>query len=77
MNFDDLDRRMRSFETVYDQCALPAVHLVARLDGRSFTRLTKELCDFDTPFDVRFRDMMLGMAEGLMSEIGFGVLFGY
>jgi tRNA(His) guanylyltransferase len=77
MNFDDLDRRMRRFETVYDQCALPAVFLVARLDGRSFTRLTKELCDFDTPFDVRFRDMMLGMAEGVMSEIGFGVVYGY
>lgn len=77
MNFDDLDRRMRIFETVYDQCAMPAVYLVARLDGRSFTRLTKELCEFETPFDIRFRDMMLGMAAGLMSEIGFGFLYGY
>lgn len=42
MKFDDLDARMRVFETVHDQCVLPGIFMVARLDGRSFTKLTKE-----------------------------------
>ena len=41
MKFDDLDKKMRVFETAGDQCVLPEMFMVARLDGRSFTRLTK------------------------------------
>ena len=43
MKFDDLDGRMRVFETAHDLCVLPGLYMVARLDGRSFTRLTKEV----------------------------------
>ena len=32
-------------------CVLPGVYMVARLDGRSFTRLTKEAHQFEAPFD--------------------------
>jgi tRNA(His) 5'-end guanylyltransferase len=42
MKFDELDRRMRVFETAHDLCVLPGLRMVARLDGRNFTRLTKE-----------------------------------
>ena len=42
MDFDELDRTMRVFETNSDQCVLPSIYMVARIDGRSFTRLTKE-----------------------------------
>lgn len=55
MNFDQLDRKMRIFETAHDLCALPGMHIVARLDGRGFTRLTKQTPTFEAPFDVRFR----------------------
>jgi tRNA(His) guanylyltransferase len=41
MKFDDLDKKMRIFETAADTCVLPEMYMVARLDGRSFTRLTK------------------------------------
>ncbi len=58
MKFDDFDREMRVYEESLDQYILPDMYLVARLDGRSFTRLTKELCQFEAPFDVRFRDLM-------------------
>lgn len=75
MKFDELDAQMRVFETHHDQCVLPGVHMVARLDGRSFTRLTKEVHQFEAPFDVRFRDLMLDVAEGLMAE--FGAIYGY
>ena len=50
--------------------------MVARLDGRSFTRLTKEVCKFQAPFDERFRDLMVETAEWLMN-CGFRVKFGY
>lgn len=76
MRFDDLDRKMRVFETAHDFCVLPEVFMVARLDGRSFTRLTKETHRFEAPFDVRMRDMMTATVQHLM-QCGFDVLFGY
>jgi tRNA(His) guanylyltransferase len=76
MTFDELDQRMRVFETSADLCVLPEIYMVARLDGRSFTRLTKELCDFEAPFDERFRDLMVGATEGLMN-CGFRVAYAY
>ncbi len=33
MRFDDLDSRMRVFETADDHCVLPGIHMVVRLDG--------------------------------------------
>lgn len=66
MNFDDLDKKMRIYEQSVDQSILPDLYMVARLDGRSFSRLTKEVCAFETPFDVRFRDMMVNTVEALM-----------
>lgn len=76
MKFDDLDVKMRVFETSADLCVLPGMFMVARLDGRSFTRLTKEICQFETPFDERFRDLMVSTAESLMT-CGFRVLYAY
>ena len=76
MKFDDLDQKMRVFETAADYCVLPEVFMVARLDGRSFTRLTKEVHQFEAPFDERFRDLMLQTAESLMT-CGFQVRYAY
>ena len=76
MHFDELDRRMRVFETAHDHCVLPGLWMVARIDGRSFTRLTKEILAYDRPFDARFRDAMAGTVEHLM-QCGFQVLYGY
>jgi tRNA(His) guanylyltransferase len=77
MKFDELDDRMRVFETTHDLCVLPGLHMVARLDGRSFTRLTKEVHKFQAPFDPRFRDLMLETAEHLMTGCGFNFAYGY
>ena len=76
MNFDELDKKMRIYEQSIDQCILPDMYLVARLDGRSFSRLTKEVCNFEAPFDVRFRDMMVNTVKQLM-DCGFRVVFGF
>jgi len=42
MNFDELDQKMRIYEQSLDQQILPEIYMAARIDGRSFTRLTKE-----------------------------------
>lgn len=76
MNFEALDERMRRYETVHDICALPEIYLVARLDGRGFTRLTKERHQFDAPYDERFRNLMADTASHLM-QCGFNMVYGY
>jgi tRNA(His) guanylyltransferase len=76
MKFDELDDRMRVFETAHDYCSVPGIFIVARLDGRGFTKLTKERHAFEAPFDVRFRDMMAQTVEHLMS-CGFRTVYGY
>lgn len=76
MRFDELDQKMRQFETAHDHCVLPGIHMVARIDGRGFTRLTKEVHQFEAPFDVRFRDLMVGTTEQLM-DCGFRVVYAY
>lgn len=77
MKFDELDGMMRVYETAHDLCVRPGLHMVARLDGRGFTRLTKEVHRFEAPFDERFRDLMLATAEHLMAGSGFDVTYGY
>jgi tRNA(His) guanylyltransferase len=76
MQFDDLDLKMRVYETSHDHCVLPGLYMVARLDGRSFTRLTKEVHKFNAPFDDRVRDYMLTTVEHLMN-CGLKVIYGY
>lgn len=76
MKFDELDKKMRVFETNHDVCVLPGVYMVARIDGRSFTRLTKELHQFEAPYDPVFRDYMIETVKHLM-DCGFRIIYGY
>ncbi len=76
MKFDDFDRKMRIYEESLDQYIFPDMYILARLDGRSFTRLTKEVCQFEAPFDVRFRDLMTDTVKALMNT-GFRIVYGY
>lgn len=76
MNFDDLDASLRVYETAHDQFVPADVFVVARLDGRGFTRLTKEVLRLEAPFDLRFHEAMAGVVEHLMG-CGFKVLYGY
>lgn len=76
MKFDDFDRMMRVYEQSLDQYILPDMYIAARLDGRSFTRLTKEIMDFEAPFDEHFRDLMIATVKAVMN-CGFRVVYGY
>jgi len=70
------EERMRIFETSHDLRALPGIFLVARVDGRGFTRLTKDELPLARPFDPRFRDAMVATARRLM-DCGFAVQLAY
>ena len=77
MKFDELDAKMRVYETAHDHCVLPDIYIVARIDGRSFTNLTKDSKhNFEAPYDVRFRDMMIETIKHLM-QCGFKIIYGY
>ena len=77
MRFDDLDKIMRTYEESLDQYIEPDKLIIARLDGRSFTKLTKETRDFKKPFDARFRDLMVGTVMHLMKNCGFNIVKGF
>ncbi len=76
MKFDDLNAKMRVYETAQDRCVLPEMYMVARIDGRGFTRLTKEVHQFEAPFDERFRNLMIETVKHLMN-CGFNIIYGY
>jgi tRNA(His) guanylyltransferase len=76
MKFNELDSQMRVFETAHDHCVLPGIYIVARIDGRGFTKLTKDRHKFEAPYDIRFRDMMTETVKHLM-QCGFKITYGY
>ena len=76
MKFNELDAKMRVYESAHDFCIPPELYMVARIDGRSFTRLTREAHQFEAPFDIRFRDYMVETVKHLMN-CGFRVSYGY
>ena len=76
MKFDELDKKLRIYETSHDFCVPPNIYMVARIDGRGFTKLTKETHSFNRPFDEKFRDLMVETVKHLM-HCGFRVLYGF
>ncbi len=76
MKFDELDSQMRVFETAHDHCVLPGIYVVARLDGRGFTCLTKELHSFEAPYNEKRRNCMLDTVEHLMN-CGLNIVYGF
>lgn len=77
MKFNELDEQLRIYETAHDLTVLPNIYIVARIDGRGFTRLTKrDKHQFTAPFDERFRDIMIETCKHLM-QCGFRVIYAY
>lgn len=76
MKFDELDEQMRIYETSNDFYVLPGIYIVARIDGRNFTTLTKAKGHFEAPFDERFRNLMVETTKHLMN-CGFKVMYGF
>lgn len=77
MKVETLDRRMRVFETAHDHSVLPGIHMVARIDGRSFSHLTRVVLGLTEPYDLRLRDCMVATLQHLVCGTGFSILYGY
>lgn len=73
MKFDELDARMRGFEDTLDARLPSGDWVVARLDGRGFSKLTRERHEFRKPFDERFRNLMLETSRVVATE--FNAMF--
>lgn len=76
MKFDVFDTKMRRFEESLDQVIPSDYFMVARLDGKGFTKLTKEDMDLEKPFDIRFRQAIISTIEFLMGSY-FQILYAY
>ena len=76
MRFEELDTKLRQYETHDDYCVMAEMYIVVRLDGRGFTKKTKEIWELDAPFDIKFNDIMADTVKHLMT-CGFNVVYGY
>lgn len=77
MTFDQLNNSMRQYEQYGGESIVPGMWMVVRLDGKGFTKLTKELCRLEKPFDERFQALMVATVVELMTNSGFRCLYGY
>ncbi len=77
MDFDIFDDQMRKFERSLDRIVPSGVHIVVRLDGHGFTKLTKESWDLERPFDIKFHDIMVSTVEHLIRNCNFRIVYGY
>ena len=76
MNPDKFDKIMRSFENVGNGSIDENVYIVARLDGRCFSSLTKDKLCLAVPFDRNFSNIMVETVKHLM-DCGFRAIYGY
>jgi tRNA(His) guanylyltransferase len=76
MKFDELDKKMRVYETAKDAFVLPEIYIVVRIDGKNFTKLTKEQLDLEKPFDEQFKTYMTETVKHLMN-VGLNIIYGY
>ncbi|MDR2565427.1 MAG: hypothetical protein LBC97_05085 [Bifidobacteriaceae bacterium] len=67
---------MRPFEAANEHRVQPGLFIVARLDGRGFTKLTKGELALERPYDLRFFNWMVATSEHLM-RTGLKVAYGY
>ena len=68
LDSDDLDALMRAGEVYHNLRVPPGCWAVVRVDGRSFTALTKK--HYVHPFDELFHLAMVAAATGLLSTLG-------
>ncbi len=72
-----LDEIMRQYETKLDVIIPTDEFVIARLDGKGFTKLTKDILKFKKPFDEHFRDLMTEVTLHLMLHTGFKIIYAY
>src|ERR1044072_1490512 len=75
MKGSEFDDKMRSFEKSNDEIIRPNMLVVTRIDGRTFSTLTRKILKVE-PYDKNLSYCMRSTVMHLMN-CGFDVLFGY
>lgn len=60
---------MGKFEVFKEIKIVPNCYIIARLDGKGFSRLTESM-NLEKPFDKKFKEAMVESIKGLMKETG-------
>jgi len=76
MHFSKLDTQMRVYEESQDYCVPSNVWIVARLDGKGFSKFTKRM-NYTKPFDDEFKNIMTSVSKHLMQNTGFKFIYSY
>ena len=74
--FDVLEERTRGFEAMGGEPIPSEGQLVARLDGRGFSKRFDGSSGLDKPFDPHFRDAMVATARHLMQS-GLAIIYAH
>lgn len=73
MRLDSLGDRMKAYESNYsDSKLLPNLPIIVRLDGRGFSKFTKNMC---RPYDRRMSELMVETTKYLCKE--YNAVIGY
>lgn len=76
MKGDLFDKKMRAFEESNDARIHPEMNVIVRIDGRNFSRLTRDILEVE-PFDISLRDAMIATTKSIMSDSGFNCIKGF
>lgn len=76
MKTREFDAKMRAFELSNDEKVRPDMWVIARIDGRNFSTLTRKTLKLK-PFDEKLRDAMYFTVREIMQESGWRCIFGY
>ena len=71
----EFDKRLRYYEDVNDPRIIPGMYTVVRIDGKNFSKLTRETLEVE-PFNLKLRDSMVNTLQFVM-EKDFKCIYGY
>lgn len=75
MKNDYYENKMRIYEDINDPRIIPGMFVVARIDGRNFSTLTRQTLNLK-PYDANMTEAMTDTLKHLMN-MGFITVFGY
>lgn len=72
LDFKDLGDKHKKFEGLSESNLIPWIPVIARLDGRAFHTLTRDL---EKPFDIEFIKLMEDTAKSLLHEFNADIVY--
>ena len=75
MKIDLLEKKLRVYETTNDLRLSPNMFVIARIDGRNFSRLTRQELKLK-PYDQNMANCMIETAIHVM-DCGFKTIYGF